>query len=516
MAGYRFESTGHGPGHAAPDFQEQLYDALRATPWWLASATGHVVALLLLSVLLGGGGGPPPEAPRIMGEIVERVPEPEPDIQPDIEPTKPITEPEDSPITELPELKSDDSVETDAELESTVEGPPDPRFTVEGAFEGPGSNSIIGAGAGAGGGLTGRAARRRNLRLIGIDGTESATDAGLEWLRRHQSVSGAWDGDGFEAQCKDGKCGGAGGPLYDPGLTGLALLAFLGTGETHKSGKYQATVRSGLKWLKTIQDAEGCYGPRTSSHFTYNHAIASMAVVEAYGLTQSPLFKASAQRGLDFIKDCRNPYLAWRYGVRPQDNDTSVTGWMVMALKAGVMSGLDVDPEGFEGARNWIDKATEPEYGRTGYTARGNGPSRAQEQMDRFPADKSESLTAVGVLTRIYCGAKEGDEMVAKGADLCMKSLPTWDEAAGTCDFYYWYYGTLAMWQVGGPRWKRWEAAMKPSLVEHQRLAAGECRHGSWDPVDPWGPDGGRVYSTAINTLSLEVYYRIQKMSFTK
>lgn len=515
MAGYRIESAAQGHGHATPDFQEQLYDAMRATPWWLASATGHVVALLVLSLLLDGGGGPPPEARGItIGEVAERPPEPEPDIKPDIEPTKPITEPEEVPVTELTEIRSDVEVETDAEPESSRIG--DSRFDGEGPFDGPGRNGDIGVGPGGGGDHFGRQARRINLRQTGDGRTESATDAGLEWLRRHQSTSGAWDGDGFEAQCKDGKCGGAGGPLYDPGLTGLALLAFLGTGETHKGGKYQATVRSGLKWLKTIQDAEGCYGPRTSSHFTYNHAIASMAVVEAYGMTQSPLFRSSAQRGLDFIKECRNPYLAWRYGVKPQDNDTSVTGWMVMALKAGVMSGLEVDPDGFDGARTWIDKATEPEYGRTGYTARGNGPSRAQELMDRFPADKSESLTAVGVLTRIYCGAKEGDDMVAKGADLCMKSLPTWDEAAGSCDFYYWYYGTLAMWQVGGPRWKRWEAAMKPSLVDHQRLVVGECRHGSWDPVDPWGPDGGRVYSTAINTLSLEVYYRIQKMSFTK
>ena len=34
------------------------------------------------------------------------------------------------------------------------------------------------------------------------------------------------------------------------------------------------------------------------------------------------------------------------------------------------------------------------------------------------------------------------------------------------------------------------------------------CANGSWDPVDRWGFEGGRVYATAINALTLEVYYR--------
>jgi hypothetical protein len=32
--------------------------------------------------------------------------------------------------------------------------------------------------------------------------------------------------------------------------------------------------------------------------------------------------------------------------------------------------------------------------------------------------------------------------------------------------------------------------------------------YGSWDPVGAWGRDGGRVYSTALCALILEVYYR--------
>jgi len=338
-------------------------------------------------------------------------------------------------------------------------------------------------------------------------GGSDVVDAALEWLSRHQSPGGSWDGDGFDARCAGGKCPGAGGPLFDPGLSGLATLAFLGCGETHKSGRHRAVVHDALKYLKGIQDAEGCFGPRTSNHFTYNHAIAALAMAEAYGLTQSPLFKESAQKGIDFAEQCRNPYLAWRYGVRPQDNDTSVTGWMVMALASGKAAGLVVDEGGFRGAVAWLDKVTEPEFGRVGYTARGNGPARPQELMDRFPADRTESMTAVGILTRILCGAEREDPWVRKGVDLCMTSLPSWDESAGSIDFYYWYFGALATRRVGGDTVLRWKEAIRDAVVLHQRGEADGCARGSWDPVDPWGPDGGRVYSTAINALTSEACF---------
>ncbi len=342
----------------------------------------------------------------------------------------------------------------------------------------------------------------------GGDGTGAAVAAGLDWLARHQSPGGFFDADGFEAQCRGAKCGGTGGPLYDPGVTGLALLAFQGTGETHKSPRHGHVVRNGLKYLKAIQDAEGCFGTRQSHHFVYNHALATLAFADAYALTESPLFKASAQKGIDFIRQCRNPYLAWRYGVKPRDNDTSVTAWMVWALDVGRTAGLDMDPEDFVGAKAWLDKVTEPEHGRAGYTARGNGPARPQELMDRFPADRSESLTALAVLTRMHGGADASDPMVKKGLELLRKSPPSWSARDGSTDFYYWHFGTMALFHAGGDRWTAWNGALKKALLGNQKRGPGDDARGSWDPADPWASEGGRIYSTAINVLTLETPYR--------
>jgi len=509
MAEYKILSMQErGVARHLQTFNEALYENLKATPWWLASIGIHVAGGIIIGALAGAPSTDGKLDRRMMGEISDENPVIEEEIKPEVLETKPIDEMErvkEEPV--LKDAKVSDHNETDND-QPTEESLGDPRFNSDSPFEGQGTNSDIGVGGGAGGAFGGRRGGHRNLKAEGGGGTEGAVDLGLEWLKNHQSPNGMWDSDGFESMCKLNKCGGPGGPLHDPGQTGLALLAFLGFGETHKTPKYGHVVKNGLKYLKSVQDADGCFGQRTSGHFIYSHCIAALAMAEAYGLTQSPLFKTNAQGGIDFVHKAQNPYWAWRYGVRPQDNDTSVTGWAVMALKSAKMAGLRVDPAAFEGAKAWLDKVTEPEYGRAGYTQRGNGPARPQDLMDKYPADKSESLTAVAMLTRIFCGATKDDEFVKKGTDICMKIPPLWDEAAGTIDFYYWYYGSLAIFQVGGEHWKKWNEAMKKAIVDTQHLKKEDDRCGSWDPADPWASEGGRVYSTAVNVLSLEVYYR--------
>jgi hypothetical protein len=67
---------------------------------------------------------------------------------------------------------------------------------------------------------------------------------------------------------------------------------------------------------------------------------------------------------------------------------------------------------------------------------------------------------------------------------------------------YYWYFGTHALSLVGDPAWTRWRKAIRKTLIENQHMLG--CRAGSFDPIGPWGEDGGRVYSTALMILTLE------------
>ena len=120
-------------------------------------------------------------------------------------------------------------------------------------------------------------------------------------------------------------------------------------------------------------------------------------------------------------------------------------------------------------------------------------------------------MTSVALLCRFFLEQDPKEtEIMVKHADLLKRTPPEWDPEGFGCDMYYWYYGTYAMFQMGGSHWKAWNTAMKKAVLESQRKDGDE--KGSWDPVGPWGYTGGRVYATASMTLCLEVYFRYAKV----
>jgi len=339
-------------------------------------------------------------------------------------------------------------------------------------------------------------------------------EAALRWLAAHQDVmeDGKWDCDGFmKHDPKGDKSDGPGGALFDVGVTSLSLLAFLGAGYTDRGTKeqnpYGRNVRMGLRYLMISQSDEGIFGTRSTHSYIYNHALATLAVCEAYARTRNPRYKAPAQKGLDFIARARNPYLAWRYDARSGENDTSVTSWCVLALRSGRFAGLEVDDDAFQGALSWIDKMTDPNFGQVGYNYPGGISARPEGLQDKFPPSKSQAMTAAGIVVRMIGGQKPANSaVIQKGLKLCLQTPPKWNREDGSIDMYYWFFGTLAAFQAGGTYWQRWSAAMKPAMVASQDRAL--AARGSWDPAGAWGNEGGRIYSTAMMALCLEVYYR--------
>ncbi len=364
---------------------------------------------------------------------------------------------------------------------------------------------------GIGGGRAGAYGQRWGkgslAREGGSPGTESAVTAALRWLHFHQNKNGQWDQDGFQKNCDKSKgaaCDGQGTSHYDVAVTGLSLLAFLGNGQTHRVGMFKKTVKRGLDWLVARQQDDGTFGPRTSESWVYNHAIGTMALCEAYAVTRDYRLKTPAQKALDYIRKAQVKGLGWKYEAGTGRCDTSVTGWMVLALKAAKTAGLSVDKSMFNGAINWFDRATNT-AGKCGYMKPGDDGSVIRGVNEHHA--KLPTMTAVSVLCRILSGQKRQDAKVLKGVDILMSSLPNWNKPKNDkVDMYYWYYATYAMFQYGGQNWHKWNTAMKKALLDTQRM--GGCADGSWDPVGKWGAVGGRVYATAIGALTLEIYYR--------
>ena len=321
-------------------------------------------------------------------------------------------------------------------------------------------------------------------QLGGSDATERAIGLALEWLSRNQEPDGRWDIK---------KHGGNGN--YETAGVGFALLCFYGWDVSHKKpGKFQGTVQKALKWLVAQQKENGDLSSSAAGNGRmYAHGIASIALCEAYGLTKDPVLKEPAEKAIKLIVASQSPTKGgWRYQPKPGDADTSVTGWQYMALHSARMAGLEVEESVFDGARRWFDHAGGGRHGGLyGYTG---------------PQNNNQVMTATGMFCRQLDLIPPTDPRMPESAQV-LKMRPI---SVSNPAYYYLYYGTLALYQHQGPIWTDWNERMKETLPRLQKKTGAEA--GSWDKGAGHAASGGRVVSTTLATLSLEVYYRLLPM----
>ncbi len=350
-----------------------------------------------------------------------------------------------------------------------------------------------------------------HLYVAGADEIEKDILRGLLWLARHQSPDGRWDQDGFGKNCDPKQppaCDRPGTGQYDVAVTGLAVYAFYNHRFSHRGGIFSSTLKRGVDWLLSQQDKNGCFKHPDVESWIYNHAIGTMALCEAFTCTRDYRLQEPCRKAVDFILKAQNPGLGWKYEPDDGRSDTSVTGCMVMALKSAKTARLEVDEAAFQGAINWFDRATNT-GGKTGYMRPGDSGSVVRGVNDSYA--KLPDMTAVAVISRIFCRQSRRDPKIFKGVDILMMNLPDWNKPRNDkVDMYYWYYGSCAMFQYGGSKYKTWLSALKTALIENQRR--GGCADGSWDPVGKWGMVGGRVYSTVMGVLALQQDHELHKV----
>lgn len=317
--------------------------------------------------------------------------------------------------------------------------------------------------------------------------SEAAVEAALEYLSRHQANDGSWSARFDMEPCNDNcthSCQGS--DPYNIGMTGLALLCFLGAGHTMQEGDYTEQVRKGVYYLVQNlrrSDRGGYWRGTEASAQMYEHGIATLALCEALQMSDANELKETCKQAIDFIVYAQHDDGGWDYHPKGP-GDLSIVGWQVMALKSAMSAGIELPQKTIRDVDIFLKRNMGGEF-------------KFRYRRD----DPSLSMTSVGILIRIYRGWSRTDPSIIKAMSYMAKAGPSKN------DMYFNYYGSQCFFQYGQPYWKNWNDMMREYLISTQ--SRDPHMAGSW-----WFDGnhsnlvGGRLYVTCMACLTLEVYYR--------
>jgi hypothetical protein len=482
--------------------ERRLPDWARRTLPWGASLLAHALVLFLMAVVIKFVQGHDTSAQtlnEVNGQLLDDVTS----ASPADRAGDPFTRLDNGEPPSLPRdlTQIDDTVIAVAEL------PPDVRIGPELDLT---PDPIVDRADGAGGGIgiarsspgmsapfRGRSQVER-ARLVRREGgtveSEAAVERGLDWLARHQRPDGSWSLAASET-CSDPPCPERPAMESDVAATGLALLPLLGAGHTHVAkGRYQQTIRRGLAWLMKQQQPDGLiYTGGAFNAQMYSHAIATMALCEAYGLTKDAGLRPSAQRAVAYIIRAQHVLGGWRYAPM-REGDTSVHGWMIFALRSADLAGIAIPRRTITQAKRYLDNAAADKSKATYAYQPGRGMTPV--------------MTAEALVCRQILGWPRDFPALNQGVALVAQHLAQFPDER---NIYYWYYATQLLHNMRGKDWPTWNETMREALIATQVKGNG-CARGSWDPLRPvpdaWGDRAGRLYTTSLSLLTLEVYYR--------
>lgn len=299
-------------------------------------------------------------------------------------------------------------------------------------------------------------------------------DSGLQFLAKTQTVEGGWP-TGHQGA----------------GVSGLALMCFLASGEDPNFGLYAGNVRRALRHIISLQDKQtGYFGGSM-----YHHGFAMLALAEAYGTVDDRnLWTSGSSSGQLSIGQSlelavraaitsqkSNPLGAWRYNPSGSDADTSVAGAVLMGLLAARNAGIEVPDESIDRAISYFVKMTAPS-GQVAYSGGVGG--------------FNESLARISIATLVFAIARRKDlPQYDQTLDYLRGKLQGGSSGHGGIEYQN-YYQAQAFFQGDIELWKKWNK----DLV--RRLKSTQQEDGSVDASQ------GVYVGTTLSLLALAVNYR--------
>lgn len=295
---------------------------------------------------------------------------------------------------------------------------------------------------------------------------------GLGFLQRTQDDRGTWPA----------------GEGAGPGTTGLAVLAFLASGEDPNFGPYRQVIRKGLRHIIGSQSGiTGYMGPSM-----YHHGFATLALCEAYGVVDdSDLFVASESGNAHSLGKAvelavrasltsqkRNRRGAWRYAPNAGDADTSVSGAVLMGLMAARNAGIEVPDESINKAIDYFVGMTAGD-GTVGYSGTVDGGG--------------ESVARSSIANLVFAIARRKD---LKAYRLTKQYIISTQNAQTTWPEYARYYQAQALFQSDVEVWKQWNDRLIRKLKREQK------------PDGSFQGELGVTNSTSMSLLALAVNFR--------
>jgi hypothetical protein len=309
-------------------------------------------------------------------------------------------------------------------------------------------------------------------------------------LAEHQQRDGSWSFDLTTDPCR-GRCSHSrdAGENATPATaaTGLSLLAFLGAGYTHREGKYAEVVRRGVYYLRDAA-RPATHGLDLQAGSMYGHGIATLALTEILAIDRynnqiDADLKELVEDAILFTLVAQHPKGGWRY-VPGSPGDMTISGWQILSLVSARYGGVTLRTNTLSDAKDFVHSLSNEGTYEFGYITKQPEPT----------------TTAIGLCLLMYLGESPHPTPFARSLSRMVARGPK------KFDVYHDYYATMALHNARHPDWDIWHKPLRDHLVRTQATTGHE--KGSWHFKDHHGDVGGRLYTTAMAAMILEVYYR--------